>query len=247
MLQEDFDIILKEHFENLPKDYIDNLRDSFLEKDIIVIDKFLPRNLYNLLKQESKKLLEDLALRKDLIMPGSGNTPRHFNTVGRNAIASDGNIIPLFFNSEVVLNVLSKINGGKKVYRLPYEPEEFLIINQQSKGDTHGWHWDDYTFALIWIIEAPKIGDGALVEYIPKTRWDKEDPENCVQKVLDANEVTSLYVPEGHCYFMNAKSSLHRVSPLTGDSHRTVVVYGFATEEEILNRDITHESVEAIW
>ena len=161
------------------------------------------------------------------------------------AIHENGRIIPAFFHSEVIRNFLSFLHCAE-VLKVPYEPEEFIINRQQYTGDTHGWHWDDYTFALIWMVEAPKPGDGALIEYVPDTIWDKSDYENCVNKVLEANTVQSLYVPQDCCYFMKANTTLHRVSPLTGDSRRTVIVFTYASAED-LSDAITHESMEEIY
>jgi hypothetical protein len=60
--------------------------------------------------------------------------------------------------------------------RRPYEPEQFVITALDQDGDTHGWHWDDYSFALVWIIDCPPVAYGGFVQCVPHTEWDKNDP-----------------------------------------------------------------------
>src|SRR3546814_4571113 len=50
------------------------------------------------------------------------------------------------------------------------------MASQERKGDTHGLHWGDYSFALIWILQAPPIEVGGLLQCVPHTSWNKEKP-----------------------------------------------------------------------
>ena len=58
---------------------------------------------------------------------------------------------------------------------MPFEPEEFVATRMQFAGDTHGRHWDDYAFALVMVLHAPKWG--GAVETIADTVWNKRDPQ----------------------------------------------------------------------
>ncbi|MCR8844951.1 hypothetical protein NQ117_14815 [Paenibacillus sp. SC116] len=244
--QAQFDGIVQEHLNQLPADAIQQMQDSFTENDVIILDCLLPEELRLEMEKEAMQILSEHGKRRDLVIKETGNTPRHFNSVGRESIAQHGKLIPAFFSSQPIQYFLSSLNNGKTVLPVPYQPEEFIINSQQATGDTHGWHWDDYTFALIWMVEAPGPNDGALIEYIPKTEWDRENAETCVQQILDTNEVKSLYVPQGCCYFMKANTTLHRVSALKNDSRRTVIVYTYASNED-LQKEISHETMEQIW
>lgn len=241
-----FDVAVSAHFAQFSDEHIEELQRSLRENDLVVFEQLLPEELRIKLHEEAFSMLNDHGVRRELHIKQTGNTPRYFSSTGRQAIAEHGKYIPAFFNSAEIKRFLTRINDGASLLPVPYEPEEYIINRQESIGDTHGWHWDDYTFALIWIVEAPKIGEGALVEYVPKTEWDREDMEYCVQKVLNTHEVRQMYIPEGHCYLMRASSTLHRISPLTGPSKRTVIVFTYATEED-LRKDISHETMEQIW
>ncbi|MDA1478025.1 HalD/BesD family halogenase [Bacillus changyiensis] len=247
MIKENFDKLVHDHLNTLSQGYINNLSKEFSENQVVILDKLLPDALKAGVHAEAKHLLVEHAERRDIDqMKVTGNTPRHYDSVGRDSITENSELIPSFFKSKVIQGFLKKVNNNESLHPVPYEPEEYIINSQQATGDTHGWHWDDYTFALIWIVEAPKKGDGALIEYVPNTEWDKSDYENCVQKVLDTHEVNSLYVPEGSCYLMKASAALHRITPLTGDLRRTVIVFTYASDEDF-KKEITHETMEEIY
>lgn len=244
--QKQFDAIVEQHINSLPKDYLLVLQERFKNEGLAMMNDMLPQPLIAAMSAEAKYLLSENAKRRDITIKATGNTPRNFNVVNRDIIHAEGKLIPAFFKSEVLLNFLTFLNNNEPVHRIPYTPEEFIINNQQKTGDTHGWHWDDYTFALIWVIEAPKEGEGALIEYVPDTVWDKENPESGLKEVLEKREIKSLYVPKDHCYFMKAGTTLHRVTPLNNDSRRTVVVFSYASEED-MSREISHETMGEIY
>ncbi|RFT62419.1 hypothetical protein D0U04_28155 [Bacillus clarus] len=246
MFQEKFDKLVQDHLNGFSEEYIASLKNEFMENQLVILEELIPKPLIADMSAEAKYLLSENAKRRDITIKATGNTPRNFNVVNRDSISEKGKIIPAFFKSEVILNFLTFLNNNEPVHRIPYTPEEFIINNQQKTGDTHGWHWDDYTFALIWVIEAPKEGEGAIVEYIPNTVWDKENPEAGLKAVLESHEIQNVYVPQDHCYLMKAGTTLHRVTPLENDSHRTVVVFSYASEED-LSKNISHETMGEIY
>ncbi|MFB9328376.1 hypothetical protein ACFFSY_20795 [Paenibacillus aurantiacus] len=245
-MQQSFDEAVEAHLNGLESQKKEALQRLFGERDMVIFDCLLPDHLRDAMQEEALLLLGQHGLRRELHIKETGNTPRYFSSAGRQAIAEHGRYIPAFFASEPIKRFLTEINAGNPLLPVPYEPEEYIINSQQSTGDTHGWHWDDYTFALIWIVEAPAEGDGAWVEFIPKTEWDRDDKANCVQKILDTHETNRVYIPQGHCYLMKANTTLHRISPLTGPSRRTVIVFTYASEEDF-QKEISHETMEQIW
>ncbi|MFP7486347.1 hypothetical protein SFC65_19475 [Priestia filamentosa] len=245
-MMEKMNMDIKKHLESLPKDLIERKISEFKEDSFVILNDLFPQSLKDSFVYETKFLISNHHNRRDLSIKVTENSPRKFYNVNRDTIKKYGDFIPSFFNSDVVLNLLTKINNDETVHRIPYQPEEYIINSQQSVGDTHGWHWDDYTFAFIWVIDAPKEDEGALLEYIPNTTWDKSDYQNCISKVLDSHEVKSRYLPEGTCYLMKAGTTLHRITPLLKDSTRTVIVFSYASGED-LKKEITHETMEEIY
>lgn len=245
-IQQQFDLIVQNHLDSLPKEYVQQLRNEFITNHVVVMDSLLPDILKTALAAEARYLLAEHGKRRDLVIKQTGNTPRNFNSVARDPIAQNGKLIPAFFESHVIKNFLTTLNNDETVHPIPYEPEEFIINSQQATGDTHGWHWDDYAFALIWIVEAPQPEYGGLLEYVPRVDWDKTDLKNCVQKVLDTHPVNKMSFAADTCYFLKSNTTLHRISPLTGGSRRTVIVFSYASDDD-LKSPISHETMEQLF
>ncbi|WP_248752549.1 hypothetical protein [Pseudomonas sp. MWU15-20650] len=66
-------------------------------------------------------------------------------------IAENSPLINALSKSEVLLDTLSLIAGTRIVASISKD-EEYLITKQERKGDTPGWHWGDYSFALICLL-----------------------------------------------------------------------------------------------
>ncbi|MGJ4883967.1 MULTISPECIES: hypothetical protein [unclassified Bradyrhizobium] len=242
----DTELRLASHIGGLSQGAIDQLSQTFRSNHVAVIDQLLPKDMVEALTSEANILLDRESKRRKLTIKESGNTPRAYSSVGRDAICQHDGIIPAIFNSDAVLSFLRKL-AGENIERVPYRPEEYIINSQCEPGDTHGWHWDDYAYALIFVIEAPDPLLGGRVEYLSNVEWQKGSTEPYLRRVLQDNVVRSLYVNSGHCYFMKANTTLHRVAPLTGSTKRTVVVLTFASPEDMVSDSITHNSMEDIY
>lgn len=241
----DFDKVVRQHLCGL-RDRLDDLRNDYADDTMVVIRDFLPTDLAQALAAEARLLLEQAAERREVIIEQSGGTPRAYQSVGRDAIRRDGTLIPAFFDHAGIPAFLSEI-VGEQLFRVPYAPEEFIINSQCQTGDTHGWHWDDYSFALIWVVDEPDVLSGGRVEFVPRVRWDKSDTHSLLHRTLACEAIRSVHVPAGCCYLLRAKDALHRISPLTGKTRRTVIVFTYATAEDLADDSISHESMEAIY
>jgi hypothetical protein len=143
--------------------------------------------------------------------------------------------------------MLLSIIAGQSVHRVPYAPEEYIINNQATHGDTHGWHWDDYSFALVHVVESPDPLSGGRIEYIPNVAWDKEQSGQCIKAALEERLITSMHVQAGETYLMKTNTTMHRVSPLLGNTNRIAIIYSFASESDLTDASIEHETMEAIY
>lgn len=128
---------ISQHINGLPESLINYFKNDYEDDLMVVIEDLLPLDLQQKMEDEARSLLEKNALRREVIIKQSGNTPRAYDSVGRNAIREEGKYIPAFFDSPGVLKFLSRITG-EEIYRVPYEPEEFIINSQNKSGDTHG-------------------------------------------------------------------------------------------------------------
>lgn len=81
-----------------------------------------------------------------------------------------------------------------------------IITRLERAGDSHGWHWDDYAFALVWVVECPPPADGGSVQGVPRTRWNKREPGG---PDLASHPIHSWYLQPGDAYLMRTDTTLH--------------------------------------
>ncbi len=237
---------LKAHLESLPEQFTQQLKDQFDRDMVVPLSHLLPQDLAAELSNEAHALMDEQGQRRALTLEITGGTPRAYRSVGRDAIHAKDGIIRKIFESEAVRTYLSEL-ADEELHRCPYEPEEYIINSQEKTGDTHGWHFDDYTFALIWIIDAPDPLKGGRVEFINYSEWQKDKPREQLCDLLSTREVRSMYVPAGTCYLMRASKVLHRVTPLAEGTRRTVIVYTYASDQDLRDDTISHDTMEMIY
>ncbi len=244
--RESFEERVREHLAGIPGHERERLAAAFAREGLVHLGKLLPPDLAAAMNEEAVWLLENHGRRREVVLPTTGNTPRSYRSVARDYIARWGGIIPCFFHSEAIRGFLAEV-AGERLHKVPYEPEEFIVNALEAAGDTHGWHFDDYSYALVWVAEAPDPMLDARVEYIPGVRWNKEDPEGQLKELLATRPVRSLYVEPGTCYLMQTRKTLHRVSPLADHCRRTAVIFTYANDHDLRDDSITHETMEAIY
>ncbi|BCK53954.1 MULTISPECIES: HalD/BesD family halogenase [Nocardia] len=207
-----------------------------------VVSWLFPASVRYAIAAEAIWLAEQLGVRRDLAFAETGFTPRRMRNVRRAQIAESGVVIRETYASPEVAEVVAAV-AGQAVYSCPYEPEQFVVTQLDRVGDTHGWHWDDYSFALVWVAECPDTVDGGFVECVPGTVWDKQQPG--IEQVLRDRAIHRLEAGPGQVYLMRASTTLHRVHPIRR-GRRTIVNMAFAAEDE-LSRPVSHETMDALW
>ena len=126
-----------------------------------------------------------------------------------------------------------------------WEQEQYLITKLTKPGDTHGWHWGDYPYTLIWVIEAPADPEiGGVLQCIPHTEWDKNDPQ--IWKYILSHEINSYHHLTGDVYFLKSDTTLHHVIPIQKETTRIILNTCWASKYD--DRDnIEHETIDIIW
>lgn len=214
---------------------------TFCRTGYVKLRQLVPDEIRAMVHEEVKRLFTE-AHRIDIRLPATGDTPRKMSTVGARRIAERGRVIPAIYDSEPLQRLLGRITG-EPLFSCPWEGERYVITRQERSGDTHGWHWDDYAFSLIWVVEAPE-GPGGTLQCVPDTVWDKENPE--VERYLADREVFSYPHVAGDLYFLRSDTTLHRTIPLTTDAPRTILNTSWASEED-LAKSKSHETMEAMF
>jgi hypothetical protein len=212
-----------------------SLCQQFRSCGFVKVPDIVPSGLRDAVKQEALRLLELSSERRDLKLATTDYTPRKMSVVRSEIIAAQSELINEIYRSEPVLKFLRTI-AREQLFSCPSRDEEFLITRHEKKGDTHGWHWGDFSFALIWILETPAIDCGGMLQCIPHTDWDKSNPR--IHEYLCENQITTYGFVSGDIYFLRTDTTLHRTVPLNRDTTRIILNMTWASNKD-LSRNLT--------
>ncbi|OJH36819.1 HalD/BesD family halogenase [Cystobacter ferrugineus] len=237
--------MLARHLQESPysHDELKALRRSFARTGFAKVSNLSLDPLKKMLAEEAMELLERHAQRRDMRFAETGNTSRKLSNVRRNDILAHGGVIPRLYGSPALLSALGHIVGGP-VLPCPYDDEQYVITQLHQPGDTHGWHWDDYSYALVWIIECPPVELGGFVQCVPHTRWNKREPR--LFEAFIHRPIYSFALEPGDLYLLRADTTLHRVYPLLGAHRRVILNMAYASPRN-LEKPVSHETMDALW
>lgn len=220
---------------------VDRMAQDFETFGYLKLTNLVPTALKAAIRSEVLELL-DQGNRIDITIPETGNTPRKMTTVGMRTIEEHGRLVPEIYKSEPLRAFLARITGGP-LHGCPWEEEWYVIIRQEKAGDTHGWHWGDYSNTLIWLIEVPE-GAGGELQCVPHTSWNKSDPQ--VEAYLRDNEPATYSHRTGDIYLLKSDTTLHRTIPLNRDCTRIILNTCWASDQD-LARPQTHETMHQMF
>jgi hypothetical protein len=241
----DLDARIAAHLETAFTDptVVRKLSQQYRREGYVKLRALVPEDLFAEVTTEVHRLLDLHAKRIDIRLKETGDSPRFMSTVGQRAIAQDSELIPAIYRSPAIMSFLSRI-AGEPVKQCPWDEEKFIIIRQEKVGDTHGWHWGDFSFTVIWIIEAPEPEVGGMLQAVPHTDWDKDDPR--VLEYLQDNPIRTYANATGDLYFLRSNTTLHRTIPLSEDRTRIILNTCWASTQEEA-KPATHETMEAMF
>lgn len=219
------------------------LRARFADEHVVALRGFCPPELFGPLRDEAFGIIERHGVARDLELAITDNTPRHMTTVGQPVIRDQGPLIHAFYFAPALKDALSSI-VGEEVFTCPYPGEHYVISRLTKSGDTHGWHWDDYTYGFVLILEAPHYRNGGFVQAVRHTSWDKGNPD--VYGALLSSQVRSYAFEAGDAYVVKTDTTMHRVHPMRGEARRTIVNMTWASGGD-LQRAMTHETNDILF
>jgi len=223
-------------------DYI-SLRRELIKNGLIDITKLFSIDTVNLLSEEMNFLLEGHSRRNDFFSSHTEMTPRNMNTVGEKLIKKYGKHINNFYFSKETKYIISCV-AGEIVSDLPWTGERYVVNALLKQNDTHGWHWDDYSYALVFIPESPQEQNGGLLECVPHTYWNKSNPN--INKIVSEQVVGTYYFRPGSFYLMKSDTTLHRVTPILNGERRLSLAMSYCNESD-LAKNIDHNTVTDLY
>lgn len=215
------DETLAQHFaQSFAGENLAALQARFRQEHVVSLPGFVPPALFEPLRQEAFGIVAEHGVVRDLVLDITDGTPRHMTTVGQPLIKEHGPLVHHTYFSPVVKQFLTQIIG-EEVFTCPYPGEHYVISRLARSGDTHGWHWDDYSYGFVIILEAPDYRDGGFVQAVPHTSWDKSNPD--VHGALLSSQVRSYAFKAGDAYVIKTDTTMHRVYPIRGAGQRTII------------------------
>jgi L-lysine 4-chlorinase len=156
----------------------------------------------------------------------TGYTPRDMDVVMNDDIASNSEIISAIYRLPQLRKVLEAISLAQ-VCDMPEKNEELFLSRHRNAGNTHGWHWGDYSYAMCWILVAPPIEAGGHLQCVPHTVWHKDD-KNIVNKYLAENKISTYPFQSGDIYYLKTDTTMHRTVPITQETLRVMLNMSWA-------------------
>lgn len=233
---------LSDHLSEQPNSHFAKSSEQFLETGFALVSYLLPGAIRKQLADEIRWLVSARSVRRDLWFKETSGTARLMRNVSAADIEAHRGWIAGLYSSETFLAALSRI-AGEPVLECPYLPERYIITHLERSGDTHGWHWDDYAFGVIYIVDCPPVEAGGFVQCVNGTSWDKGDPK--VFRAIIDNPIRSYELSAGDLYILRTDTTLHRVHPIT-EGTRTIVNFAFAAERD-LEKKISHGTMENLF
>jgi len=131
-----------------------------------------------------------------------------------------------FYRAEPVRSLVARIVGEGALYdnEDPYQPANYVCYRD---GDESSWHFDaDNSFTMTLMVQAASVGGD--FEMSPDTRTDEDQNYAHVTEVLQGRRNESVVsvarTPGALCIFRGC-NSLHRVTPVHGDTLRIMGVF----------------------
>ncbi|WP_203842418.1 HalD/BesD family halogenase [Winogradskya humida] len=218
-------------------------RKSLYETGFALVSYVLPQDVKERLDEEMAALIDAQSIRRDMRFAQTGNSPRKMRNVSAADIHQHNGPVRELYDSAALRGALSAV-AGEDVLTCPYAPEHYVITHLERPGDTHGWHWDDYSFGVIYVAEVPDVELGGFVQTVPNTVWDKTNPR-VFQNLVD-NPIVSYSLRPGDMYLLRTDTTLHRVHPVETGGRRTIVNMAFAAARD-LSKEIDHETMEELF
>ena len=142
------------------------------------------------------------------------------------------------FEWDGLRDLLGEILERRPLHRMA-DPLGALNLTAMTEGHVQGWHYDSTDFVVSLAIQASD--GGGLFECAPFIRGESDEHYDEVARVLAGEAPERLRVfpmVPGTLMVFQGRHSIHRVTPVEGDTPRIVALFGFDTKPGTQSSDL---------
>ena len=148
---------------------------------------------------------------------------------------SDASPVKVLYHWKPVRQMVADIVGVETLYDNadPCQPVNLLCY---EPGDSSAWHFDSVNaFTMTLMLQAAE--DGGEFEMVPNTRSDDDQNYEYVRRVVTGQcpqDSVAVAREAGSLCIFRGCNSLHRVSPVEGDTTRIMGVFVYENEPNVV-------------
>ncbi|MDU9024814.1 hypothetical protein NHG95_04245 [Pseudomonas corrugata] len=215
---------LSKHF----RDFLDNeirmkqVRNAFHQDGYFHFKdfSFLPGEMWEELHTEVHGLLDEYSAGHEATVLFIHDPHRKVHMIPQAQIAEGAAVVPALYHSESLRHFLSCI-ANEELASCP-DSGQYLISRLNHPDDTHDWHWGDYPYTLVWIIEAPEGPEGGdVLQCVPYSNGNKDDLH--VWEYSLGNPGKACHHLRGDVYFLKSGTTLHHLVPIQRNATRIIL------------------------
>ncbi|MGW2416087.1 HalD/BesD family halogenase [Streptomyces tubercidicus] len=165
--------------------------------------------------------------------PGRRTFQRGNAFVPRDRVPADS-LISRLYADPVFQDFLARCFGLPRLHELA-DPLSGLVLNVVAPGMEHPWHFDTNEFTVSMLTREAQ--DGGVFEYCPNIRSAHDERFDDVRDVLDGRGerlIRRLPLHPGDLQLFKGRYSLHRVSPVHGETARHSAIFAYSERPGVI-------------
>ena len=211
-------------------------RSQLVHEGMTDITECFSRQTRGVVVSETLRLFHQQSERRDFL--DQNGSPRNLFNVTEKTISIESPFLKNLYYSERILHLLQLISC-EKINFVPFPGERYIINGLVKQNDNQGWHWDDYAYAMVFVVKSPKKEFGGMLEYVPHVYWDRKNPR--ITQILKSEINNRKRIPKGHVYLMRSDNTLHRVSSIKSNKERIAFITAYRNDADLL-KNLDHYS-----
>ncbi|GAB2803786.1 HalD/BesD family halogenase [Streptomyces daliensis] len=226
---------------------VDRARRELLDVGCTVLPDFIRPSLREILRQDCAAIaprahydVETVNVYNTAADPSlPADHPGHMSFDRGNAFVPrdripDEALVSRLYSHELFKDFLARCFELERLHELA-DPLSGLVVNVVAPGMEHPWHFDTNEFTVSMLTQEARTG--GVFEYCPGIRSARDEHFDDVRDVLTGRGerlVRRLRLRPGDLQLFMGRYSLHRVSPVRGDTARHSAIFAYSERPGVI-------------